>query len=567
MTILKWIDKENAILQPKKTSCRSLKAIPELSYDPHNNSKNLIIQGDNLEGLKSLLPFYAGQVKCVFIDPPYNTKKAFEQYDDNLEHSIWLSLMYPRLELLRELLSEDGSIWVSLDDNEGHYLKVIMDEIFGRKQFIANIIWQKKHTRSNDAKFFSDNHDHILCYAKNKDKWSRNLLERTDESNKSYKNPDNDPRGVWQSFPLHAKSGSKNNKNFSFTFKNGITWSPPAGTFPRFSKETLEKLEDDNRIWFGKNGTNVPRQKKFLSEIQSGLVPVTIWTHSEVGHNQDAKDEIKKFNNIDVFDTPKPERLIQHILQIATQKGDLILDSFLGSGTTAAVAHKMNRRYIGIEIGEHAKTHVVPRLKKVIEGEQGGISVTKPNYELEDETLKEFDLDIESIKQFHNVLNVIGKETNLIDPNTLKTLKQVTKIKKVGSKSIWQGGGSFCFCELGEPIFDEFGSINPTITFEELAAHIWYLENRTPLQNNDEKSSFIGVYEGRAFYLLYNGILGDKCENMGNALTKELLSELPHFDEFSAQGLPIVVYGETCLLSEAMLNLHKITFKQIPYRV
>jgi adenine-specific DNA-methyltransferase len=458
--------------------------------------------------LKSLLPFYAGQVKCIFIDPPYNTKSAFTHYDDNLEHSVWLSMMYPRLELLRELLAEDGSIWITLDDNESHYLKIMLDEIFGRQNFVANVIWQKKHTRANDAKWFSDNHDHILCFAKNKEKWQRNLLERTDEANSSYSNPDNDPRGIWQSLPLQAKSGT--DTNFIHTFKNGVSWTPPKGRFSAFSHQTLDEMEDDNRIWFGKDGKNIPRYKKFLSETKDGLVPVTVWLHQEVGHNQDAKSEVKIFNADEVFDTPKPEALLQRILHLSTNENDLVLDSFLGSGTTAAVAHKMHRCYIGIEIGEHAKSHVVPRLKKVIEGEQGGIS----------------------------------KAVN------------------------WQGGGSFRFCELGETVFDRFGALNPAIRFDDLAAHLWFLETKTPiLQKTDKKTPLVGIFHQRAYYLLYNGILGDKRPQGGNVLTKKVLESLPHFNEFTAQGLEIVIYGEACRLGEKALQTSKITFKQIPYDV
>ncbi|MBR1818826.1 MAG: site-specific DNA-methyltransferase [Neisseriaceae bacterium] len=585
MTILSWHNKEDAVNATKRTAYRLLREVPQYSYsgslknhseqaamqmaakNAHPTAENLIIQGDNLQALKSLLPFYAGQVKCIFIDPPYNTKSAFKHYDDNLEHSLWLSLMYPRLELLRELLSEDGSIWITLDDNESHYFKVMADEIFGRKNFVANVVWQKKHTRANDATNFSDNHDHILCYAKNKEKWARNLLERTDESNSSYSNPDNDPRGVWQTSPLHAKSGSENNKNFSYTFKNGVVWQPPVGTFPRFSEETLKRLDDDNRIWFGKNGTNVPRQKKFLSEIQNGLVPVTIWLHEEVGHNQDAKNEVKLFNADEVFDTPKPERLIQRILQIATNENDLVLDSFLGSGTTVAVAHKMNRRYIGIEMGEHAKTHIVPRLKAVIDGEQGGISVSKEFFALENDDLQELDLEIDDIKKFEKILTILCKETELIDKTTLNNLKKAVKTKKVKSESVWQGGGSFCFCELGETVFDEQGQINSAVRFADLAHHLWYMENRIPFAVPNEYSPLLGVYQEKAIYLLYNGILGDKRPNGGNVLTQKIFTTLPKIDEMVAKKINIIVYGEACRLSEQQLAEKNMVFKQIPYDV
>ncbi len=338
-----------------------------------SDTENMLIHGDNLLALKALEGKYAGQVKCIYIDPPYNTGSAFEHYDDNLEHSQWLNLMRPRLEIMRNLLAGDGSIWISIDDDEGHYLKILCDEIFGRNNFIATCIWHKKHTRANDAKWFSDNHDFILVYAKNKSVWHPYLLPRTAESEKGYSNPDNDPRGVWQSLPLQARSGS--DPNFMHTFSNGVVWTPPAGRFTAFSHESLDEMEKDNRIWFGKDGKNVPRYKKFLSEVKDGLVPTTLWFRDEVGDNQEAKEEVKQLNSDDVFATPKPERLIERILILASKPGDLILDSFLGSGTTAAVAHKMGRRYIGVEMGDHAYTHCKVRMDKVIAGEdKGGIT-------------------------------------------------------------------------------------------------------------------------------------------------------------------------------------------------
>lgn len=336
------------------------------------DTENMLIHGDNLLALKALETKFTGKVKCVYIDPPYNTGSAFEHYDDNLEHSTWLSLMRPRLELLKKLLCEDGSIWISIDDDEGHYLKVLCDEIFGRHNFVANCVWQKKHTRANDAKWFSDNHDFILVYAKNKETWRPNLLPRPEDSTNGYSNPDNDPRGPWQSLPLQAKSGSG---EFEHIFSNGVKWSPPKGRFSAFSHASLDEMEKDNRIWFGKDGNNVPRYKKFLSEVKDGFVPTTLWTRDEVGDNQEAKKEMKDLNSDDPFGTPKPERLIERVLTLATSPGDLVLDSFLGSGTTAAVAHKMARRWIGIEMGDHAYTHCKTRLDKVVAGtDLGGIT-------------------------------------------------------------------------------------------------------------------------------------------------------------------------------------------------
>ena len=336
---------------------------------------NMLIHGDNLLALKALEQDYTGKIKCIYIDPPYNTGNAFEHYDDGLEHSIWLSLMRDRLEILRRLLSEDGSIWISLDDNEQAYCKVLCDEIFGRANFVNNVIWQKKFSPQNDAKWLSDNHDFIMVYAKNKFEWKPNLLPRTDEMNARYKNPDNDPRGPWTSGDISVKRITEKDI-YSITTPSGREVMPPVGTSWRLSKETLDNMIKDNRIWFGPKGDSVPRIKRFLSEVKDGMTSMTIWTHQEVGHNQDAKKEVIAFNSVNVFDTPKPEKLINRILHLATNPSDIVLDSFLGSGTTCAVAHKMGRRWIGVEMGDHIYTHCLPRLQKVIKGEDAG-GVTK----------------------------------------------------------------------------------------------------------------------------------------------------------------------------------------------
>ncbi|WP_239257376.1 site-specific DNA-methyltransferase, partial [Listeria ilorinensis] len=310
----------------------------------------------------------------IYIDPPYNTGYAFEHYNDNLEHSTWLSLIKPRIEILRNLLSIDGSIWISIDDDEGHYLKVLCDEIFGRKNFINTVIWEKKFSPQNDAKWLSDSHDFILVYAKNKEVWRPNLLPRTSEMDSRYKNLDNDPRGEWTSSDLTVRTYNEA-CNYPITTPSGRIVMPPESRCWGVSKERFDELVEDNRIWFGSKGNNVPRVKKFLKEVQSGMVSMTLWKHTDVGNNQEAKKEVKNINSKEVFATPKPERLIERILTLGSNENDLILDSFLGSGTTAAVAHKMNRRYIGIEMGDHAYTHCKVRLDKVIDGSDvGGIS-------------------------------------------------------------------------------------------------------------------------------------------------------------------------------------------------
>lgn len=375
---LTWIGKDKRPkLEPRillEDTDKSYHASQRFSED--DIFDNRLIFGDNLLALKSLEQEFSGKVKCVFIDPPYNTGSAFTHYDDGLEHSIWLGLMRDRLEIIKRLLAEDGSLWITIDDNEAHYLKVMCDEIFGRANFVANGIWQKKFSPQSDAKWLSDNHDHILIYAKNKEIWRPNLLSRTESNNSRYSNPDNDSRGVWASSDMSVRTYSEAT-DYPITTPSGRVVNPASGRCWSISKEKFQELVDDNRIWFGANGGNIPRIKTFLSEVQQGIVPLTVWLNNEVGNNQEAKKEVKKFNAQDVFDTPKPERLLERILTIATNKGDLVLDSFAGSGTTGAVAHKMGRRWIMVELGDHIHTHIIPRLHKVIDGtDQGGISQT-----------------------------------------------------------------------------------------------------------------------------------------------------------------------------------------------
>ena len=339
--------------------------------DNFTDSDNLIVKGNNLLVLASLAKKFAGKVKCIYIDPPYNTGSDSFGYNDCFKHSPWLTFMKNRLDFARKLLSNDGSIWISIDDDEGHYLKVLCDEIFGRDNFVATVIWEKKYSPQNDATWLSDSHDFILVYAKNKSVWRPNLLPRTEEMNARYKNPDNDPRGAWMSGALQAKSGS-DNYVYEITSPTGKKFLPPAGTFWRFSQKKFLEMVADNRIWFGESGNNVPRIKRFLSEVQGGLVSKTIWKIEEVGDNQSSIREMRELGIL--FATPKPERLLERILTLATVEGDLVLDYHVGSGTTAAVAHKMRRRYIGVEQMDYVETLTVERLKKVISGEQGGIS-------------------------------------------------------------------------------------------------------------------------------------------------------------------------------------------------
>ena len=610
MPTLDWLHRAQSFSTAAQVPYRLLDTV-STHGDPQQAAGNLLVQGDNLEALKALLPFYRGKVKCIFIDPPYNTQSAFEHYDDNLEHSQWLSMVLPRLQLLRDLLSEDGSIWVTIDDNEGHYLKVLMDEVFGRRNFVANVVWQKRFSPNSTAMHLSDSHDHVLVFAKAKISWNRNLLVRSEKSDSIYKNLDNDPRGTWTSSDLSARNFYSLGTYPIVTPAGRQVSGPPPGRYWSVSEQTFNDLRADNRIWWGRSGDGQPRLKRFLHDVQGGVVPQTVWLNDDVGHTQEAKKEIVVFNPTDVFTTPKPERLIQRILHIASNPDDLVLDSFLGSGTTAAVAHKMGRRWVGIEMGEHAATHCLPRLQKVIDGEQGGISTA------------------------------------------------------VG----WQGGGGFRFARLGAPIFDADGCIHPEVRFATLAAFIWQQETGTafdpghgtpgtphlgthsvfdscqrkpdvgqrpispvfpeesitlsapaaptpspsggrlgwvpaaganaslqpqlfPEEKKDKDAappSPLALQEAplpslpspptlhptetvlrsrTAYYLLFNGILGDKRPASGNVLTSAVLDELLQLHACTPYpDAPLVVYGEACRLGEARLALARVTFKHIPYDV
>ncbi|WP_332817549.1 site-specific DNA-methyltransferase [Sphingopyxis sp.] len=487
---------------------RLLDAVPALDGG-NATSENMLIQGDNLDALKALLPYYKGAVKCIYIDPPYNTRSAFDQYDDNLEHSQWLAMIYPRLVLLRDLLAEGGSIWVSIDDNEGHYLKVIMDEVFGRANFVANAVWQKRYSRENRGAI-GDVHEYIAVYAKSPERFKleRNLIPLDEKQAKIYKNPENpretDPSKRWRGLPMTAQ-GFRPNQMYEIVAPNGQTHRPPEGRCWSMIENEFRKLEAAGRIYWGRDGTAQPSVIRYLSEVE-GLVPWTWWPHEEVGHTDESKKEANALFGADVsFGTPKPERLVQRILHIASNPGDLVLDSFLGSGTTAAVAHKMGRRWIGIEMGDHAVTHCKPRLDKVIAGEQGGVS------------------------------------------------------EPVG----WTGGGGYRFYRLGAAVFDADGQITADIAFATLAAHIWFSETGTPLTGAAD-TPLLGVHEGIAYALLYNGILGDRSVSGGNVLTATLLGRLR---EESRWDGPMTVYGEWSKLGAARLADADVTFKQTPYDV
>lgn len=510
MPTLSWLTRDKDVKRADAVAYRLLERDATLSVGDVA-TRNMLVQGDNLEALKSLLPYYRGQVKCIYIDPPYNTRSAVSlHYDDNLEHSQWLAMIWPRLVLLRELLAEDGSIWVSIDDNEGHYLKVIMDEVFGRRNFIAANVWQKRYSREN-REAIGDVHEYIAVYAKSPEafKSKRNRIPLDESQAKIYKNhvePKNpDPTKRWRGLPMTAQ-GFRPNQMYIITADNGAQHRPPEGRCWSMVEPEFEKLKAKGRIYWGKDGKAQPSVIRFLSEVE-GLVPWTWWPHTEVGHTDESKKECNVLFGADVsFGTPKPERLVERILHIATNPGDLVLDSFLGSGTTAAVAQKMGRRWIGIEMGDHAISHCAPRMAKVIDGEQGGVSQSQG----------------------------------------------------------WQGGGGFAFYRLGEAVFDADGAINPGIAFAPLAAHIWFSETGVPMTGTAD-SPVLGSHDGGGLALLYNGILGDKRASGGNVLTRKTLAMIRKAaGDFVG---PITIYGEASRLSVASLKAEGVTFKQTPYDV
>jgi site-specific DNA-methyltransferase (adenine-specific)/adenine-specific DNA-methyltransferase len=532
MPTLDWIGKKAVVNHHHEVPFHLLKCNDELSVgDP--GSGNLLVQGDNLLALKALLPYYAGQVKCIYIDPPYNTGNESWVYNDNTNspeirdwlgkavgkegetldrHDRWLCMMYPRLALLREFLREDGAIFISIDDNEVHMLRGLLDEIYGSRNFITTLIWQKIYTVKNSARHFSEMHDYILVYAKDLNKWQRNLLPRSEELNESYTNPDNDPRGPWTTNAIQARNYYSQG-SYEIMSPAGRVFTPPAGTYWRVSKDSFEQLNADNRIWWGRTGNSIPRIKKFLSEVKQGVVPATIWLHGEAGQNAEAKAEVREIlaESGDFFITPKPSKLIRKILQVATDKDSIILDSFSGSGTTghAVLAQNAedggNRRYLLVEMDPSIATNITrERVKRVTLG------YTNPK----------------------------GKKIDAL-------------------------GGGFRYCELGEPLFTPEGRIeDDVVSFKDLAHHVFFIATGEPLpQGSDLNTPLIGVANGVAVYLLYNGILGDRSANGGNVLTRDVLALLPSYDG------PRIIYGNGCRIAPERLRRENITFRQVPYEV
>jgi len=548
MPTLNWIGKDAVINHHKEVPFRLLKCRADLSVG-NPDSGNLLVQGDNLEALKALLPYYAEQVKCIYIDPPYNTGNEGWVYNDNVNspemrewlgnvvgtksedlsrHDKWLCMMYPRLVLLHEMLLDSGAIFISIDDNEVQSLRYVMDEIFGAQNFVATVIWQKMDSPKNTAIHLSEDHDYIVIYAKNASVWRPNKLPRSEAMVARYKNPDNDSRGPWLLSDLAARNFYSQGR-YSITTPSGrVIDGPPAGSYWRVSKDKFAELEQDNRIWWGKSGSNRPGIKRFLSEVQEGVVPQTLWFWKDVGSTRHSKQELSQIMAMgasqDLFITPKPISLIERILQIATSPGDYVLDSFAGSGTTGNAVLRMNngnkgnRHFILVEIDEKiAQPVTAERLRRVAQG-----------YDWKDQ-----------------------------------------KGNEIHEEGL---GGGFRFCELGTTLFDPNRQIREEVKYNDLAQHVYFVETGQPLPQNAKKHfPLLGVSNETAIYLLYNGILKDKSVNGGNVLTYDVLEGLPPPSvppkDGGMKGGLKVIYGNGCRISKARLNDLGIVFKQIPYEI
>lgn len=536
MPTLDWIGKKAVVNHHKQVPFHLLKCDPDLSVgDPE--SGNLLVQGDNLLALKALLPYYAGQVKCIYIDPPYNTGSEYWLYNDNVNspeisnwlreivgkegedlsrHDKWLCMMYPRLILLKNFLKQDGVIFISIDDNESHHLRLIMDDIFGRHNFLCTFAWEKRYAPPPDTKDIGYMHESIMAYRRSP-KFQRNLLPLTEDQKNRYKNLDNDPRGPWKPADYTCRYTIKERPNLFYPIVNPNTgdkiW-PKRTRVWAMSKEKHDRNVKEGLIWWGKSGKNsVPALKNFLHKIQQGMMPVSLLKHEIVGHTDGAAKELRQILPNVKF-TPKPTKLIRHLMQIGGDRDSLILDSFAGSGTTGHAVLAQN-----LEDGGSRKFILV-------------------------EIEKDICNDI-TLNRIGNVVNGYIRED------------QNGKINNTSGL-----GSGFKYCYLGETLFDSSGQISKTVSFIDLGRFVFFKETGLPLPDEASgKSPLIGIHNGTAVYLLYNGILGDKTPQGGNALTRAVLAELPPYDG------PKVVYGTSCRVGLARLKQENMIFRQIPYEL
>lgn len=575
MPELTWIGKDKIVNHHHDVPFRILEKQYTFGAE---NSGNKIIHGDNLAALKSLLPEYEGRVKCVYIDPPYNTGNEGWVYNDNVNdpklkkwlnevvgkegedlsrHDKWLCMMYPRLKLLRRLLKANGSIWISIDDIEGHYLKVILDEIFGRANFVGNVLWQKR--TSPDARLeMSGAHDHILIYAKDARLLRFNKIALTPEQADLFTNPDDDSRGEWTSTDFTAQ-GYRPNQMYEITTPGGAKYKPPPGRCWANIESEFNDLRADGRIWFGSNGKARPRTKTFLSE-SDGISAWTWWTNKEVGHNQESKKEINEILGTDnSFDTPKPERLINRIIRIATDPNDIILDSFSGSGTTAHAVLKLNsenqegRNFILIEQEDYADSLTAERVKRVIKGyEYSGIKeIVLLEEKLTMTLLKKSSVFIEKLAEI--------KLANAERFDSFKNEAKKGVVRLIGKKKVKEKvsglGGAFDYYSIGKPLFHEDGNLNEEIGVEEIRKYVSYSENiaaENQLPANNKHSSYVlGIQDETAYFFYYE-------KDRATTLDLEFLSRL----KFRPKEM--VFYADICLLNRLQLQKFGIIFKKIP---
>jgi len=562
MPTLNWIGKEAVINHHLDVPFHLLRDVPDLACgDP--GSGNLIVEGDNLLALKALLPYYKGKVKCICIDPPYNTGNEGWAYNDNVNspaiqkwlgetvgkegetldrHDRWLCMMYPRLALLREFLSEDGSIFIFLDDNEIGHLRLIMDEVFGANHLVCTVAWQRRI--SPDARLgLGLAHDHVLVFAKNIACSAFNKVPTSVEQAANFKNPDNDPRGEWVSTDFSAQ-GWRPNQMYKIQTPGGAEYEPPPNRCWGNIESEFLRLKAEGRMWFGKDGRSRPRVKTYLQETE-GVSAWSWWPHEETGHNQEAKKELTSVMGTDVpFATPKPTRLIERILQIATNPGDLVLDSFAGSGTTGHAVLKMNR-----------STGFQP----VSEGDGTSDSAEPEN-----------GLKTRSTAPDRRFI-LVEMDEKIAPDITRERVKRVAEgyTNAKGEKVPGLGGG-FRYVRLGEAVFDEHGRINEEkVRFADLARHVYFTETGEPLPKErvSAKTPLLGIHHGRAVYLLYNGILKDRSIDGGNALCRETLAVIQECNAAHPGITQTVVYGTSERLSPARQKRGGIVFKQIPYSI
>jgi adenine-specific DNA-methyltransferase len=584
MPTLHWIGKEKVINHHMDVPFKVL----EHSYGFNNGkqtanetkSGNKIIHGDNLEALKALLPEYEGKIKCIYIDPPYNTGEEKWIYNDNVNdpkilkwlgdvvgkeaddlsrHDKWLCMLYPRLQLLNKLLHPQGSIWISIDDNEQSSLKLVCDELFGRGQFIAANVWQKRYSREN-REAIGDVHEYIYVYAKDPKffKETRNLIPGNEKQLKVYRNPNNDPKGRWRPIPMTAQAGHATSEQFyPIETPAGTTHYPPQGRCWGIAEKTYKDLLKEGRIYFGLDNASQPNIIRYLSEVE-GFVPWTWWNHEEVGHTDEAKKEIYNILSKSVeFDTPKPVRLIERILRIATQPNDIVLDSFAGSGTTAQAVYNLNqedngsRKVILVEMLDYAEEITAERLKRTINGYQ---------YEgSKKDVLYSKKLNLNAIKKGNKTAEDIEllKDENKNDYEKFSVKIEEGEVILFGeikkNVSIEGTGGAFDFYKLGQPLFNEDGNLNESVGIEKIRSYVWYTETKMAFiePENSDNNHFLGKKDGTAYYFNYE-------PNEVTTLNHDYLAIIKTKSE------QYVIYADNCLLTKEFMSKHNIIFKKIP---